>query len=91
MHVTLGIRPEHLALPNGQPGVQTLRCAVRLVERMGEHSYVHIEGGNRDGKTLIAKLPGDGGVTRDERIELALTPNACHVFDEQDFALPRLN
>jgi multiple sugar transport system ATP-binding protein len=90
-HVTLGIRPEHLGLPSDQAGTQTIRCAVRLVERMGEHSYVHIDGGSRDGNPLIAKLPGDGGVTRDERIELTLAPDACHVFDDRDFALPRLH
>jgi multiple sugar transport system ATP-binding protein len=90
-HVTLGIRPEHLGLPNGQAGAQSIRCAVRLVERMGEHSYVHIDGGSREGSPMIAKLPGDGGVTHDERIELTLAPEACHVFDEQDFALPRLH
>ncbi|TDN57974.1 sn-glycerol-3-phosphate ABC transporter ATP-binding protein UgpC [Paraburkholderia sp. BL10I2N1] len=89
--VTLGIRPEHLGLPSGQPGVQTIRCAVRLVERMGEHSYVHLDGGSRDGNPLIAKLPGDGGVTSDDRIELTLAPHACHVFDDKDFALPRLH
>ncbi|CAG4897861.1 ABC transporter ATP-binding protein [Paraburkholderia gardini] len=91
MRVTLGIRPEHLGLPSGQPGTQTIRRAVRLVERMGEHSYIHIDGGSRDGNTLIAKLPGDGGVARDEHIDLALAPDACHVFDEQDFALSRLH
>jgi multiple sugar transport system ATP-binding protein len=89
--VTLGIRPEHLSLAASQPGVQTIRCAVRLVERMGEHSYVHLDGGARDGNPMIAKLPGDGGVTSDERIELALAPNACHVFDGEEFALPRLH
>jgi multiple sugar transport system ATP-binding protein len=89
--VTLGVRPEHLALPSTQPGVQTIRCAVRLVERMGEHSYVHLDGGSRDGNPMIAKLPGDGGVTHDERIELAFAPRACHVFDDKDFALPRLH
>ncbi|MCC8395625.1 sn-glycerol-3-phosphate ABC transporter ATP-binding protein UgpC [Paraburkholderia sp. MMS20-SJTR3] len=89
--VTLGVRPEHLALPSSQPGVQTIRCAVRLVERMGEHSYVHLAGGARDGNPIIAKLPGDGGVSADERIELALAPDACHVFDDKDFALPRLH
>jgi multiple sugar transport system ATP-binding protein len=89
--VTIGIRPEHLGLPSNQPDVQTIRCAVRLVERMGEHSYVHVDGGMRNGNTMIAKLPGDGGVTHDERIELTLAPDACHVFDEQDFALQRLH
>ncbi|MBB5508870.1 ABC transporter ATP-binding protein [Paraburkholderia atlantica] len=89
--VTLGIRPEHLALPSAQPGVQTIRCAVRLVERMGEHSYVHVDGGVHEGNTLIAKLPGDGGVDHDERVELAFAPHACHVFDDKDFALPRLH
>jgi multiple sugar transport system ATP-binding protein len=91
MKVTLGIRPEHLGLAAGRPGAQTIRCVVRLVERMGEQSYVHIEGGNSDGKMLIAKLPGDGGVALDDRIELALAPDACHVFDEEDFALPHLH
>jgi multiple sugar transport system ATP-binding protein len=93
MKVTLGIRPEHLGLAAARPGTQTIRCVVRLVERMGEHSYVHIEGGNGsgNGKMLIAKLPGNGGVALDDRIELALAPDACHVFDEEDFALPPLH
>jgi multiple sugar transport system ATP-binding protein len=87
----LGIRPEHLGLRNALPGTQAIRCAVRLVERMGEHSYVHIDGGSREGSPMIAKLPGDGGVSHDERIELTLAPEACHVFDADDFALPRLH
>ena len=89
--VTLGVRPEHLGLPASQPGEQTIRCAVRLVERMGEHSYVHLDGGVSAGNPMIAKLPGDGGVARDDRIALTVAPHACHVFDEQDFALPRLH
>jgi multiple sugar transport system ATP-binding protein len=52
---------------------------------------VHLEGGSREGGAIVAKLPGDGGVARDDRIELTLAPEACHVFDEGDFAVPRLH
>jgi multiple sugar transport system ATP-binding protein len=90
MNVTVGVRPEHLGVAADGQGVQTIRCKVRLVEHLGEHSYVHVEGGSRNPGPLIAKVSGDSGLARDENVSLALPPNACHVFDDRDFALRRL-
>jgi multiple sugar transport system ATP-binding protein len=89
MEVTLGVRPEHMSLAGDEHGTQSIRCKVRLVEHMGEHSYVHVEGGNRTPAMLIAKLAGDSHLTRDEAIRLAVPANACHVFDDRGFALRR--
>jgi len=91
MQVTVGVRPEHMNLADDGRDVQSIRCTVRLVEHMGEHSYVHVEGGHRTPATLIAKLAGDSSLTRGESIRLAVPARACHVFDDRDFALRRLD
>jgi multiple sugar transport system ATP-binding protein len=90
MNVTVGVRPEHLGVAGEGQGVQTIRCKVRLVEHLGEHSYVHVAGGSREPAALIAKVSGDSGLVHDDQVSLALPPNACHVFDDRDFALRRV-
>ncbi|MFP4905579.1 ABC transporter ATP-binding protein, partial [Paraburkholderia sp. BR14261] len=40
MKVTLGVRPEHLRVAGDARNEQTLACRVKLVEHMGEHSYI---------------------------------------------------
>jgi multiple sugar transport system ATP-binding protein len=89
-NVSVGIRPEHLGLAAGPDDGNAIRCRVRLVERMGEHSYVHVSAGEQHTLTLIAKLPGEGGVSFDQPVALSVVPERCHVFDEQDLALERL-
>ncbi|WP_321782114.1 sn-glycerol-3-phosphate ABC transporter ATP-binding protein UgpC [Paraburkholderia sp. J94] len=91
MKVTLGIRPEHLRLADAARNEPTLACRVRLVERMGEHSYVHIGQQHADAPTLIAKLPGDSALAYDENVNLALPPDACHLFDDRDMAFKRMH
>ena len=91
MKVTLGIRPEHLRLADGQRNAPSLACRVRLVERMGEHSYVHLCQSHAGAATLIAKLPGDSAMAFDENVTLALPPKACHLFDDRDMAFKRMH
>jgi multiple sugar transport system ATP-binding protein len=90
MNVTVGIRPEHLHVQGQDDNQQLIRGNVRRVERLGEHSYVHVEMGNRADSTIIAKLPGEGGVSVEERTALCVSPDMCHVFDDRDIALNRL-
>ncbi|WP_296650196.1 ABC transporter ATP-binding protein [Paraburkholderia sp.] len=91
MTVTVGVRPEHMTLAGDERGAQSIQCTVRLVEHMGEHSYVHVEGGHRTHAMLIAKLAGDSRLARGEQVRLAVPANACHVFDDRDFAMRRLH
>ncbi|TDV16429.1 ABC transporter ATP-binding protein [Paraburkholderia caballeronis] len=88
MKVTLGIRPEHLAVAGGAGREQAIRGKVRLVERMGEHSYVHVDGGGS--ATMIAKVAGDARLEPDEVVSLALPDDACHLFDDRDLAFRRV-
>ncbi|QGZ58992.1 ABC transporter ATP-binding protein [Paraburkholderia acidiphila] len=90
MKVTLGVRPEHLRVAVDPRNEQTLASRVKLVEHMGEHSYIHATQTGPAAVTLIAKVPGDSPLTHDEAVNLALPPEACHVFDDHDMALRRL-
>jgi multiple sugar transport system ATP-binding protein len=90
--VTLGIRPEHFvpdagsaASPDARQGITR---NVRLVERLGEHSYLHLEGA--PGEAMIAKLPGDAANQTGDRVVLGVPANYCHVFDAKGLALPVL-
>ncbi|RQR27582.1 ABC transporter ATP-binding protein [Burkholderia sp. Bp9142] len=90
MAVTYGIRPEHLMRAEGGVLGSLIRGNVCLTERFGEHSYVHVATDENLNLKLIAKLPGDGGVIRDEPIVLVAPAHAAHVFDDQGLALPHL-
>ena len=70
--VTLGIRPEHVSLADGG-----IPLTVELVEPLGSETLVH--GRMADGTALLAKLPGAAPVG--ERVAVALTPDALHLFD----------
>ncbi|AJY42725.1 sn-glycerol-3-phosphate ABC transporter ATP-binding protein UgpC [Burkholderia humptydooensis] len=83
--VTLGIRPEHLALADAQASA-TLTRDVALVEHLGELSYVHLD--EPGGATLVAKVPGDARMRAGERVRLQASAAACHLFTEDGRAVP---
>jgi sn-glycerol 3-phosphate transport system ATP-binding protein len=70
--VTLGVRPEHVALaPNGIP------LQVELVEPLGSETLVH--GRMTDGTALLAKQPGAAAIGDD--VFVTLESADMHVFD----------
>ena len=83
--VVVGIRPEHFELTTIERAGITRE--VILVERLGEHSYVHLE--QPDSQPLVAKLSGDSQVKRGDRLRFAIPPAAAHLFDESGFACAR--
>ena len=91
--VTLGVRPEHIALlASGEPEGNGLRCAgstltrtVSLVERLGEQSYLHCS--EADGATLLVKLQGNTLLRSGEVVHLAPDPASCHLFTEEGLAV----
>ena len=91
--VTLGVRPEHIALlASGEPEGNGLRCAgstltrtVALVERLGEQSYLHCS--EADGATLLVKLQGNTLLRSGEVVHLAPDPASCHLFTEEGLAV----
>jgi sn-glycerol 3-phosphate transport system ATP-binding protein len=73
--VTLGLRPEHLALAPESP---TLRLRAELVEALGADTIVH---GSIGGAPLLARLPGTHRVALGDEVPLRCTADHVHVFD----------
>ncbi|MFM0757391.1 ABC transporter ATP-binding protein [Paraburkholderia strydomiana] len=91
--VTLGVRPEHIALRvsgerdgNGlRRAGSTLTRTVALVERLGEQSYLHCS--EADGTALLVKLQGNTPLRPGEEVHLVPDPTACHLFTEEGQAV----
>jgi multiple sugar transport system ATP-binding protein len=83
--VTLGIRPDKLELTS--PEEAHLAGTVRLVERLGTESHVHIrvEGGG----DLTAVVRGTHPVASRDQVHLRLPPEHCHLFDAEGTAIAR--
>jgi sn-glycerol 3-phosphate transport system ATP-binding protein len=72
--VTLGIRPEHLTL-----GGEGLTLTVDLVEPLGSETLIHGRIVERDGETLVVKVPG--AVVPTETVTVFLQADQAHAFD----------
>jgi ABC-type sugar transport system ATPase subunit len=80
--ITLGARPEHLALG---PAGKGLTGQLDLVERLGEVGYAHIDmpGGNR----FIVEVRGATKAVRGEKVGIVLDAANLHFFGEDGVAL----
>ena len=92
----VGIRPEHFERVFGvdaeggrgpTPGVQSLCRVVSLVERLGEHSYLHLD--DLAGTTIVAKQPGDAAYPPGARVAVQFHSSACHLFTADGSAIPK--
>ncbi len=75
--VTLGIRPEHLALA---PEGQGLPLAIDLVERLGGESYLY--GAAAGLPQITLRLDGQSEHERGHSVALAFPQQSLHLFDE---------
>jgi ABC-type sugar transport system ATPase subunit len=74
--LTLGIRPEHLAVMAGEgPG---LAVTVDLVERLGETGYAHLR--LPTGQVMIAEIRGETGLKPGDRASARPDPAHVHLF-----------
>jgi len=80
--VTLGIRPEHVQVGEGE-----LRARVNHVERLGELSYLYLDV-NGSTAPLLAKTQRDD-ITINDSVPFSLPPEAMHVFRADGSAQPR--
>jgi multiple sugar transport system ATP-binding protein/lactose/L-arabinose transport system ATP-binding protein len=81
--VTLGVRPEHLALGGESPlalGVQS-----EYVENLGGTSQLYAR--TADGTALTVQLAGRLATQRGEAMTLAAAPERAYLFDAQGHAL----
>jgi sn-glycerol 3-phosphate transport system ATP-binding protein len=74
--VTVGLRPEHLALD----GASTFTLGVDLVEMLGADTIVHGRVGGT-GPVLLARLPGTVRVAAGETVPLGIAAEQIHLFD----------
>jgi sn-glycerol 3-phosphate transport system ATP-binding protein len=72
--LTLGVRPEHIAL-GFQRGVP---AAVAAIEYLGADSLVTCRMG---AATLSVRVPGSVGLTRGDAVRLSWAPGAQHLFE----------
>ncbi len=81
--LTLGVRPEHIALSPTGP----VRGEVLVVERLGTSTLLHVrvEGGD----LLTVHTDGESAVHMHDQVALALAPDRVHLFDDQGMAVPR--
>ena len=81
--LTLGIRPEHIAL-SAQGAV---RGEVLVVERLGTSTLLHVrvEGGD----LLTVSTDGECPVHMHEQVGLSLPTERVHLFDQEGVVVPR--
>ena len=73
--VTVGVRPEHVALCTSDDG---LPAEVALVERLGGEALAHF---SVEGQIVVAKLSGDTALAVRDRVRLQIGTAHCHFFD----------
>jgi ABC-type sugar transport system ATPase subunit len=83
--VTLGLRPEHVAVEGGE----RLPGRVDVVEQLGESHFVHLD--LSDGQRLIARAQGDAPVRAGQGVEIGVNGGDCHLFRDDGRACPRLS
>jgi multiple sugar transport system ATP-binding protein len=81
--VTVGVRPEQLAL--GEPGPGTLDGRIEVVEHLGSDAfaYVAVQGLSR----VTVRCPGDFKAPIGSSVAVRIDPNDCHVFDASGVAV----
>ena len=78
----LGLRAEDVALSTA--GTRALPATVDFVERLGEHSWVHVR--LADGRELIATQPGVSLLQAGEAVGVRLDGARAHLFGDDDRA-----
>ena len=82
--VRLGIRPEAMRIDPSGP----IAGEVRLVERLGGRTLLHLGAEGRD--DLIVQVEGTSAVEAHQQVRVSADGAACHLFDAEGLALPRL-
>jgi multiple sugar transport system ATP-binding protein len=84
--VSVGVRPEHVAIAASQPG--SWPAEVVFAELLGASSYLHCKLPN--GETIVVHEAGQTRAARGDVLALRLPSSALHVFadDQEGAALP---
>ena len=77
--LTLGVRPEHIQL--GGKGAGSVKGIVRAAEYLGSETMFYAT--LADGSDIAVKAGGLASEKAGDTLNLALPPEACHLFDAQ--------
>ena len=80
--ITLGARPEHLALVTGAKGITG---HLDYVERLGEVGFAHVA--LADGSKVVVETRGDSQALHAKQVSVTLDPTKVHYFDTDGQAL----
>ena len=83
--VTLGVRPEHLALADHGP----LHGRVALVERLGAETFVYVRIGGDGSDLVTVRAEGTCRAAAGDAVTVGVLPERCHLFGPDGQALPR--
>ncbi|MDQ7996480.1 MAG: ABC transporter ATP-binding protein [Luteibacter sp.] len=83
--VTIGIRPEHLRVCDGDGSGETINGKLSVVERLGSETYAYVDVPQVGSITVRAEGDFERRAGRDICIRLDLTH--AHVFDANDVAI----
>lgn len=75
--LSIGIRPEHIALGNKYS--VKIRLKIKAIELLGGTSYVH--GSQENGEDLIVEIKSENMLERHKEYDFSFCPSRCHVFD----------
>jgi multiple sugar transport system ATP-binding protein len=82
--VILGVRPEHLVLGDGAPGLG-FDARVEVVEQLGSEILLETRAGGTS--VTAARVPAETAIARGDQVRLSAQPGRLHFFDP-DTELP---
>ncbi len=80
--VTLGVRPEHLAID----AAAATKGEVLVAERLGGETYLHVQ--VSPDVLLIVKAEGDDSTRVHDQVSVRIDGALCHIFDKEEKAVP---
>ena len=78
--LTLGIRPEHIELPDARSTDASHKFTLTpgIVERLGSQTIVHAT--SHDSESFLALFEGDPALTQSQSVSVFIDPSRCHLF-----------
>jgi multiple sugar transport system ATP-binding protein len=86
--VTLGIRPEHVSLQQGENN--TFSAQVNTVEHLGDQDLLYVTW-EATPEPFVVRTDGTPLLTPGERVQLTIPTHACHLFDANGVAFENVS
>jgi len=80
MRVIMGVRPEHLMIGEGAPGLG-FDARVEVVEQLGSEILLETVVGNTT--VTVARVPAESKIARGDQVRLSVQPGRLHFFDQE--------